>query len=103
MGTGKFLGPSAELPALFPGRPVQRVEPAIQVAEEDGAVGDQRRTERCSSEGWHLEARDRGFPSFGCGSDGAAALANCRVAVGPPDLAVGRQLVERRVAVAVPK
>src|SRR5262249_2121817 len=97
MGAGELVAPGAELPALLAGLPVQGVDPAFHIGEVYGALGHQCRAEDAAFGGWLPQAyspllpiarpplRLNGRPSEG------------RVAVGPADLAVGRQLVEGRV------
>ena len=95
MGTGKVLGPRVQLPMLRSGRPVQRIEPAADVAEEDRVLGDERRGEDALGGG--LEADIPSFlirrPYFRLGPP----LPVSRIAVRPAELAVRCQLVERRV------
>jgi len=44
MSAGKFLPPGAQLPPLLSCRLVQRVDPAFEIAEEYGVLGDERRS-----------------------------------------------------------
>ena len=53
VGPGELLASHAQLPTLLPGRPVQRVDPALQIREEDGVFGDQRRAvDAPSADSW---------------------------------------------------
>ena len=95
MGPGELLASRAQLPTLLPGRPVQRVDPALQIREEDGVFVDQRRAEDAPIRR-QLEAHGLDHlvlpPRLGL----SRPPPELRIAVGPADLAVGRQLVERR-------
>src|SRR5262249_35965024 len=95
VAAGELLAPCVELPALLPGRPVQVVEPAADVAEEYGIPGDERRAEDASF--GRLEAGAAGLLVVLSGLGRFPPLAVRGVAVGPAELAVGRQLVEGRV------
>ena len=95
MGPGELLASHAQLPTLLPGRPVQRVDPALQIREEDGVFVDQRRAEDAPIRR-QLEVHGLDLlvlpPRLGL----SRPPPELRIAVGPADLAVGRQLVERR-------
>jgi len=67
--------------------PVERVEPAADVAEVDGIVGHKCRAKDTF--------RRRLKADFSVRRE--QALASRRVPIGPADLAIGRQLVEGRV------
>ena len=95
VGPGELLASHAQLPTLLPGRPVQRVDPALQIREEDGVFVDQRRAVDAPIR-TQLEAHGLDHlvlpPRLGL----SRPPPELRIAVGPADLAVGRQLVERR-------
>ena len=95
MGPGELLASHAQLPTLLPGRPVQRVDPALQIREEDGVFVDQRRAvDAPIRRQQEVHGLDHLVlpPRLGL----SRPSPELRIAVGPADLAVGRQLVERR-------